>query len=300
MQIQHSKQSAFSLIELSIVLVVIGLLLTGTLQGSLLIRQSKLKAAKMVTQNSPVIKIKNLAIWYDATADNSFADSPMRDGAEIALWRDVNPKASSGIDLVVHKVLSNPVKNPSYLANGINGLPSVSFVIDSIATSSISNDSLKSDNVSYSQIMKSDSITIFLVENSISSDTHYVSAIEWGISNDDIGLFPINKDNKLRARFGSTDVEYVLTGDLLDKATNDSQIITMVRQSSNVSLRMGGDEIVSDNNVTDSLSGIGRLMVGGFKGDIGEIIIFRRGLKNSEIAKVEEYLSKKWRIALVE
>lgn len=306
MKKQYSKQSAFSLVELSIVLIVIGVLVAGIIQGSSLIRQSKLKAAQMVTQNSPVIKIKNLALWYDATADNSFEDSQRRDGAEVTLWKDVNPSVSSGIDLVENGV---GVKNPSYLSSGINGLPSILFVEDDEASYSSSNDALKNESVSYSQIANGNSITIFLVENTSHPLARYVPTILWDKSigglNDHISLNPIDKDNKFRAQFGDNTasqitVETVLTGGLSNTAKNDNQIITMVRKSNNVSLRMDGGEITNSNSVTNSLSGVGVLRVGAFAGQIGEIIIFRRGLKNSEIKKVEEYLSKKWGIALSE
>jgi hypothetical protein len=38
--------------------------------------------------------------------------------------------------------------------------------------------------------------------------------------------------------------------------------------------------------------------LGYYQGNIGEIIIFNRGLKNEERRSIEEYLGKKWKIEI--
>ncbi len=47
-----NEKLAFSLIELSIVVLLIGILIAGVTQGSRLIRQSKIKTAQNLTKNS--------------------------------------------------------------------------------------------------------------------------------------------------------------------------------------------------------------------------------------------------------
>ena len=51
---------AFSLIEISIVLLIIGILVAGVTQSSRLISQSKINSARAMTQSSPVSSIKIL------------------------------------------------------------------------------------------------------------------------------------------------------------------------------------------------------------------------------------------------
>ena len=63
---------AFSLIELSIVILIIGILVAGVTQSSRLIREFKLTTAKNLTRNSPVSSIKGLYFWFETTSESSF------------------------------------------------------------------------------------------------------------------------------------------------------------------------------------------------------------------------------------
>lgn len=52
------KKSAFSLIELSIVILIVGILIAGVTQSSRMVGKSRIKTAKTLTQSSPVGSIK--------------------------------------------------------------------------------------------------------------------------------------------------------------------------------------------------------------------------------------------------
>ncbi len=56
-------QKAFSLIELSIVILVVGILITGVIQGSNMVKKSQLQSARNLTTSSPVSGIKDLMLW---------------------------------------------------------------------------------------------------------------------------------------------------------------------------------------------------------------------------------------------
>lgn len=66
-----SNKNAFSLIELSIVILIIGILVAGVTQSSRLIRQMKISSARSITNSSPVSSISNLAGWWETTLDSS-------------------------------------------------------------------------------------------------------------------------------------------------------------------------------------------------------------------------------------
>jgi type II secretory pathway pseudopilin PulG len=68
---KNKKLLAFSLIELSIVVLIIGILIAGITQGSRLIQQSKIKTAQNQTTNSPVNSIPDLNLWLETTLDGS-------------------------------------------------------------------------------------------------------------------------------------------------------------------------------------------------------------------------------------
>jgi prepilin-type N-terminal cleavage/methylation domain-containing protein len=66
------KSSGFSLIELSIVILIIGILIAGVTQGSRLVKQSKVKTAKTLTQSSDAIGINDMVLWLDATNEKIY------------------------------------------------------------------------------------------------------------------------------------------------------------------------------------------------------------------------------------
>lgn len=59
----------FSLVELSIVILIIGVLIAGVSQGIDLLQDSRLAAARMLTQSSRVNSIKNLVTWLETTSE---------------------------------------------------------------------------------------------------------------------------------------------------------------------------------------------------------------------------------------
>ena len=84
---------AFSLIELSIVILIIGILIAGVTQGSRLVSAMKLNTARTVTQSSEVNSITGVVTWLESTADKSFDDAEETDGSIITNWYDINPQS---------------------------------------------------------------------------------------------------------------------------------------------------------------------------------------------------------------
>lgn len=82
---------AFSLMEVSIVIVVIGILVAGVNQGLGLFYKTKIKSAQALTKGSRVNNIKGLIVWYEPTLDESFISSETNNGSTISQWNDVNP-----------------------------------------------------------------------------------------------------------------------------------------------------------------------------------------------------------------
>ena len=114
---------AFSLIELSIVILIIGILVAGVTQSSRLVKKFRFIGAQNATNAAPVLSIKDLAVWYEPISDRSFEDTEESDGTPISQWRDGNYFSSS----MVHLNQSNPNQRPIYREGIINGLPSLKF-----------------------------------------------------------------------------------------------------------------------------------------------------------------------------
>ncbi len=116
-------KKAFSLIELSIVILIIGILVAGVTSSSRLIKRMKITVAQNVTQTSSVASIKDLAVWYETSLDKSFIEAEKSDGTPITSWLDNNIQSSFKYDFKQATVANQP----KYSEGIINSLPSVKF-----------------------------------------------------------------------------------------------------------------------------------------------------------------------------
>lgn len=144
-----SKASkAFSLIELSIVILIIGIIIAGIAQSSRLVRQSKVKSAVNLTQTSPVNGMRSVVLWLETSQDESFA-SAMDDGTKIAQWNDTNPQTQS-------KLFAMPLSGAdsttaTYKLDGINGIPSINF--DGAATGALAIATTNSTTIAHTPVI---------------------------------------------------------------------------------------------------------------------------------------------------
>jgi len=115
-------KKAFSLIELSIVILIIGILIAGVTQGSRLITQMRLNTARTLTNSSPVASIKDLVFWFEPTLEESFLSSQAEDQLQISQWNDINPQS-----IKKYFALKTASAHVTYEDNAINSLPGVRF-----------------------------------------------------------------------------------------------------------------------------------------------------------------------------
>ncbi|MBP7709944.1 MAG: prepilin-type N-terminal cleavage/methylation domain-containing protein [Rickettsiales bacterium] len=141
MKTNFKNPKAFSLIEISIVILIIGILVAGVTQSSRLIAKSKLQTAQTLTKSSPVAGVRGLLFWFEPTLDESFISSETNDQTVITQWNDINPQntvkynATAGQKtnsaLVSYNMApggtSGNTSGPTYIVNGINNLPTLRF-----------------------------------------------------------------------------------------------------------------------------------------------------------------------------
>ena len=88
-------KKAFSLIELSIVILIIGILIAGVIQASNLLSKFRISSANTLTESSPVNGIYGLVLWLETTKKESFDDSvdPSGSANKVENWYNINPQS---------------------------------------------------------------------------------------------------------------------------------------------------------------------------------------------------------------
>jgi prepilin-type N-terminal cleavage/methylation domain-containing protein len=295
MKILHKK--AFSLIEISVVILIIGMLIAGISQGIDLYQDMRLATARSLTLNSRVNRIEDLTMWFEATSEKSFEKPNPNDGDRIALWKNINFKLSNRID--VTQVTQD--SKPFYVKNAINNIPALRFNNGQFLTAS---------SIKISEIVSSDQVTVFMVQNNFSGD-NTTSTFGWN-SGDYRFLSCAQEGNMVLMDFGNTLsglTNFRITTATLTNFLNQNKIITFVKNGLNGKVKINSALLtnsLSSNTIIDlSLSGdfsIGKYPPANndyyFFGYIGELIIFKKALTDAEINDVEKYLSKKWSIKI--
>ncbi len=282
----HFKK-AFSLIELSIVLLIIGIIIVGITQSSLLFSKFRLSVARSTTESSPVTSISNLFLWLDTTSANSFDESATGDGEYVSNWYDLNPAST-----VKRNFTSADPYLPIYIANAINNLPALRF--DGI------DDYMISNTIASNEMLPNNTVTMFFVAKIATSATATMPF-----------TFQLDADNRCLPIFDAGVVRFDCpdgTGDgLLEGVTdisNTLQIITLFKNETTQTIYLNGASDATQANALPMASFSSEMLIGSdgeslaTSMDVGEIIIFSRGLKTEERQAVESYLSHKWKINL--
>ena len=296
------KSLAFSLIELSIVILIIGILVAGVTQGSRLVRESRLTNARTITQSSDIISIKDMTLWLDATDENTIKASTLADADStdfgnvenndaISVWIDKNPQLTRKI-----QVTSNSdAQRPAYIENAINGLPSLYFTDDYMFSGDLVPLTAGDDDYTLIGVFQFDAIDA-------DNDMIFAQTPD-GFPDNDAGFLKGESTN-FGWWGGNNDytpatvaalTPYIAIAKVNHNNSNNVSIYLNSNSPSTGQSQAGG----SAANVSDDRFGIGAMSDGGpgfFNGYISEIIYYDRALKQAEIESINAYLSKKYGI----
>ena len=139
------KRKAFTLIEIAVVILVIGVLIAGISQAMEMFAEASLKSARNLSKSSRLGRVDDLTIWLDATSEKAF-EKEKDDNSAVSLWKDTNPKSN----LAISSTSSSASLYPSYSLSAINSLPAVSFK----KTSSLVGNCVKVPSESFLIILK--------------------------------------------------------------------------------------------------------------------------------------------------
>lgn len=293
------NKKAFSLVELSIVLIIIALLVVGVIGGQRLIALGKLSTAKTTTKSSPVSSIKGLALWLEPTLPESILEDDTEDGTPIAQWKDINTQVGNPQAVIINGA---PEYKSELALETINRIPAIRF--DGAA------DYLTIDNFTLNTEM-----TIFFVGKFPNSDfaMTLVDANGLGVQvsgGEDAGQFALY----LKGLNSSNEASDIAVG--AADWFGDIEAVGTVRYNGSEALYRRNDEDLTESNVSSTFSEgtiinnavTGTLHIGAARpqvtgavsnfsaGSLGEVIIFDRALPDTEMNLVIEYLMSKWAI----
>ncbi len=292
------SRSAFSLVELSVVILIIGIMIGGVIKGGSLVEKMRQSGARSLTNSSQIASISDMVLWIESTLEESFSIEEQDDDVAVSVWRDTNPQSQNKLDLSQDTSGARPL----YKTNSINGLPALKFDgVDDFFNASSS--------FRLSDVLLSDQVSIFMVAKATASPANYFAI---GVRNASNNINP--RANLAGTWGGTTYFDFALcctsgVGRSSKTAPSDilgnTKVISYVVGSSTATLRLNGSAFInavamtgtfSQSNLSSSISALqlGGYSGGFFTGYIGEFIIFKRALKPTEIADVESYLSKKW------
>lgn len=281
------KKRAFSLVELSVVVVVVTILIAGIFMGSGLVKNARLSNARSHTAKSVVRDTKGLVAWYETTIKDSFNPGESYDNAQISEWRDISPSSKIGLtnQNVLTKTASSAVK---YLETGINDIPSIEF------------DGTEEIDLSSFYQGNSAQKTIFLVFRPYSVSTQTLLDSDSGttsIAIADSDQVTLNAGSAATTATGTYPASFSVSDDYIMSVYFDGS-------NSRVYLNEATNK-VGDANLSPGSGELTGLTVGnssggssGFSGLISEIIIFNRVLKEQERKDIMNYLSTKYQISV--
>jgi prepilin-type N-terminal cleavage/methylation domain-containing protein len=295
--------SAFSLIEISIVILIVGILVAGVTQSSRLISQAKINSAQSLTQSSPASSVKNMSLWIESTLDTSFDLAETDNSSTITNWYDINPQVSSKSNFT----MATAAAKPTYLLNSINGLPAIKFDGSSkyMTAPNFSNIITKSATVFAvvkmpsalaNQVIFGKRATNANIELATNSAANY-----WKFCDATSCLTPTNSPTPAISANNPYVLSVVYTGSSAAATLSTSTGITFFNNGT--ALSPTGSQVTTnapDNSVSASLTlgASGTTAANFFGGHIGEIIIYDRALKKEERQSIETYLGKKWGIVM--
>jgi prepilin-type N-terminal cleavage/methylation domain-containing protein len=120
-----SRPRAFSLIEISIVILVIGLIVAGIAQAGKMMRKAAITSARSSTKNSPAIFIDGLTLWLDTVSERSFLATETDDGTAVTNWTDLVPTEGNLKGRNATQATSS--NQPKYTTKGPGNLPVLTF-----------------------------------------------------------------------------------------------------------------------------------------------------------------------------
>ncbi len=296
---------AFSLIEISIVIVIISLIMGMIIRSNSSSYEAKIRTSASLTSNSAVNNIDGLLLWLEPTMTESFLDAEEKDGSAVSSWFDINPTTNAKSNATQSTAGSKPL----YQLNGIGGLPSLKF--DGVDDKVVVNSSFLRSTT--------DSFQIFLVAKATAAhqiDSEVAGGAD-GVSGQKFILGPTPGTTGCVSggeagggiSMGTNGISfYEHTGCYLPPlaiysgTVSDPAIISIKYENKIPSIYLNGGLVRTGlQSPKDRVfvgAEIGGYPYGSFQGLVSEVIVYASSLSDDDRKEVEKYLSQKYSLKL--
>jgi type II secretory pathway pseudopilin PulG len=283
--IKKINKNAFSIIEISVVLLIISVMVAGIATGRSMITKSRLTNAKSLTQKSVINEMGNdLIAWYETSLESSFLPSEAKtDGSLITVWKDSNKSAITKNDAKIG-VSPTLVQNVFY-----NSIPGLRFT----GTQYL--------NFNGSKFAKN-SYTVFVVEQrrTANSENYFIAGGTHAV-NGNLVLGYGNNNIMIQAHYGNDFPTPNIFAGYSPSSITPRIHTFLFNNSIGKQYTLNGKTTYKNNpSQTNPLVSFTNSRIGyyiaGYIGDLAEIIMFKRSLKTEEVEAIESYLGSKYGI----
>ncbi len=275
-------KKGFSLIEVSVVLLIIGILIAGAISAKQMINNTRILSAQSKTRSSPVNSIPNSLIWLESSLEESFNANESEDGSGLSSWQDVKSsstfKKNNGV---------SSSERPKYSSNNINGIHAVKF--------SGSDDSYFT--IDGSELNNSNYTIIVLEKRQGAGENYFLTSAGSSTSDNEMLKLGYSASGTVIHSQGAGN-NYTSSVSSYDSSDQQPKIFTFVQSATEGKKTYINGFLAAQDSDIGNLANIGDLHLGnGYTGEIGEFMMFSRALKKEEIISIGQYLVQKWRMS---
>ena len=304
----------FSLIEISVVVLIIGVLIAAITTGTDLVKKSKVASARNLSSNSAIYGMSDLVLWLESSLPTSFPAEG--EGESVKLWSNNSPFYNIG-----SAIADGDNETPMYKRYAINHTPSVRFFCDG----GVCKRYLKVPSIS--RLLEETDLTIFILENRdaghgalerriISTSNgdnaiigkglniYYNTSDQLTVSNSNGDSFPstdVTPGPSLHYLTLFNDDDFMVNGNtILRKGFNYYHNKRLPESGSMPSVTTTIESSGDVRFATNSMGNIIRIgdSVKSYIGNLPEIIIFNRKLRQKEMIDIFNYFEAKYNIVL--
>lgn len=287
------NRSGFSLIELAVVIIIIGILTAAVIKGQKVIKNSKLTAARAATNSSAVHSIEGLKLWLEATLQDSYLDTEGPagdDGSVVTKWLEINSQTTNKESL-------NATGAPTFDEDGINGRPAIDFGGGSKSFASVNFPNINEEATFFLVIKTSSADQQILGKSPSTPDATTNIMLGVNVPAKDLFWCFSNVCSTATQDNISSDKEHIVSYVYKKDYSGTTDRVSIYVDSYSVSQNL--DSTVDKGQNTSNLT-IGVGPTASFTGKIGELIIFDKKLNSDDHKAVMKYLGKKWGIKVAE